>query len=510
MNCEYEFKHKGTNTMKEILNRNHQCKIMREQVSPSMVVLFLGIVVASPLAIALGLYNPIYSIVAAGTLLMGIIIILRCDELVLVLIIAVRVIVDWYLGFRLVALLLGLIYLFVCYFGRSADRPWVKPRMVWLWVLFITLTIYPAIKGALDLYDADTYYPSFILSAFIMFWLGNIVARDISSVRRVFQLLTIFATLIAIHTIIEAITGKFLFLTARGAASIAQDGNYQLIQNIGGSISRAGSFLGHPNDNGAFLGFSVFLALGLFIESKRSWIKTIYLLEIMLILLALMFTYSSGSWSAVLVGTFAFLFLTGRMRYSILLAAFVAILTAIVVTIFPSQLALQLSHFTANNESSVHLGAWQTAIRVSATSPLFGVGLGGQAYLSASIPVMVPAQIGLLLEPDNTYLEWAAMAGIPVMIVFLLLLGYVFCCSLRIWQSINTTYRPLLGGGIAALVALSVNSLSVAAWTGPDGMASLGWLVAGLVTSPLLGYYLRQQSVSTMAKVAIHIKLGEI
>lgn len=497
--------------MKAALNSKHYWETIKEKISLSSILLILVVLAAFPLGIALSRFNATYSFVAAGAMAVGIIALLRYDELMLALIIAVRVLADWYLGYRLIALLMAIIYLVVCYFGRSTDRPWVKPRMVWLWVVFLLLTIYPAVKGALDLYDADTYYPSFVLSAFIMFWLGNIVARNISSMKRVFQWLAIFAALIAIHTIIEAITGKFLFLTSRAQVNIVQDGNYQLIQNIGGSISRAGSFLGHPNDNGAFLTFSFFLALGLFIESKQFWAKIFYLVEIGLILLALMFTYSSGSWVAVLVGILAFLILTGRMSYSILLAVFIAMLTVIVFTIFPSQLALQLSHLTANNESSVHVGAWQTAIRVTATSPLFGVGLGGNAYLNASIPVMVPAQLAPLLEPDNTYLEWAAMAGIPVLIVFLLMLGYVFWSSLRIWLSIDSRYRPLLGGGIAALVAISVNSLSVAAWTGPDGMASLGWLVAGLVTSPLLEQYLRQQSMPLIDKVAhLRSNLGEV
>ena len=201
-----------------------------------------------------------YGLAAVGAIIMAIILQLRWDALMVMLIIAVHVIVDWYLALRLVSLLMALVLLFVCYFGRSAEHPWVKPRALWLWGLFLILTLYPAIKGALDLYDADTYYPSFVLSAFIMFWLGNIIAKDISSVRRVFQLLAIFATLIAIHTIIEATTGKFLFEIRTGLKRLlAQHSNYQLVQNLGASVSRAGSFLGHPNDNGAFLAFSFFL-----------------------------------------------------------------------------------------------------------------------------------------------------------------------------------------------------------------------------------------------------------
>jgi len=111
-----------------------------------------------------------------------------------------------------------------------------------------------------------------------------------------------------------------------------------------------------------------------------------------------------------------------------------------------------------------------------------------------SNPYRVPAQIVPLIEPDNSYLQWGAMAGIPVMLVFLLLLGYAFWRTWRNWRSIDTRYRPLLGGGIAALIALSVSSLTIDGWTGPAGTVSLGWLIARLVASPLIGSCLPKQS----------------
>lgn len=482
---------------------------IRELISPSLTLLALALPAALCVGVAISRFNIVYGLAAAGALIVVIILQLRRDELFVMLIIAVHVIVDWYLALRLVSLLMSLVLLFVCYFWRSADRPWIKPRALWLWVLFLTLTIYPAIKGGrFDLYDADTYYPSLVLSAFIMFWLGNIIAKDISAVRRVFQFLTILAVLIAIHTIIEETMGKFLFESARAEAALAQNSNYQLVQNLGVQISRAGSFFGHPNGNGTFLAISFFLSLGLCIESKQLWTKMIYLLEMPLILFALMYTYSTGAWLALLAGIVGFIFLAGCKRDSVLLLISIVALAAIVVIVFPSQLALQLSHANANNESSLHLGGWQTAMNVITAYPLFGIGLGGQAYMLGSLPYIVPAQVVPLLEPDNSYLEWGAMAGVPVMLVFLLLLGCVFWFSWHTWSTMDRRYRPILGSGIAVLIALSVSSFSVDGWTDPAGLASLGWLIAGLITSPLIGRYLRQRLVPLVDKAPkiIHIQ----
>ena len=158
--------------MRDALNINHHWEAMKEQISPSSILLFLAIVVTSPLAIALSLRNPVYSIVAAGAIFVGFMVTFRWDVLMVALIIVVWILVDCYLAFRVVSILMGLVMLSTCYLGRSAKHPWIKPRAIWLWILFLILTIYPAIKGALDLYDADTFYPSIILSAFIMFqWL---------------------------------------------------------------------------------------------------------------------------------------------------------------------------------------------------------------------------------------------------------------------------------------------------------------------------------------------------
>ncbi len=218
----------------------------------------------------------------------------------------------------------------------------------------------------------------------------------------------------------------------------------------------------------------------------------IYLLEMLSILLALMFTYSNGSWLAALTGLLVFMFLVGRVRYSVLLLLLVTALAVVALTVFPSFVAVQLARARDQGDLSLHLGAWQTAMRVIAAYPLFGVGLGDQAYLSLAEHFRVLAQTKPLAEPDNSYLQLGAIAGIPVMLIFLLLLALVFWFSWRNWLAIDTRYRPLFAGGIVALVAISVNSLTVDGWTSPLDVQFLGWLIAGVVASPLIGRCLLQ------------------
>jgi len=457
-------------------------------ISPSSIFLILALPAALCLGVAIGIFNPTYTALVAAALVLAILVLLRLDTLIAALIIAVHILVDSYLGLAVyqIALLMALVLLFASYFRQSANHPWSWPRWVWLWLLFLILASFAALKGgAFSLTNSIGYYLEVFFSPFIMFWLGNIIGKDISGVRRVFQWLAFLAALFSIHTIIEATTGKFLFESARAQANLLQAANFQ----IGGGVSRAGSFFGNPNGNGIYLATCFFLALGLFFESEKLWAKMIYLLEMLLILLALMFTYSNGSWLAALTGLLFFMFLVGRVRYSVLLLLLVTALAVVALTVLPSQIAVQLAHARDQGDLSLHLGAWQTAMRVIAAYPLFGVGLGDQAYLIMAEHFRVLAQTKPLAEPDNSYLQLGAIAGIPVMLIFLALLALVFWFSWRNWLAVETRYRPLFAGGIAALIALSINSLTVDGWTSPIDVQFLGWLIAGVVASPLIRRY---------------------
>ena len=470
------------------------CVKMAERISPSLIFSILALVVALSLGLALSRFNPIYSFVLAGALFVAIILLFRQDELFVALVVASQILIDSYLGYATYqpSLLMALVLLVICYFGRSSDRPWTGPHWIWLWLVFIILNIIPMLKGGdFSLSNSFGYYLEVVFSPFIIFWIGNTMAKDISSVRRIFQFLAVLAALIAIHAIIQATTGKFLFLTARAQADLAQ--NFK----INGSVSRAGSFFINPNGSGVFMATCFFLPLGLFVESEHFWAKVIHLVEMLLILAALMFTYSNGSWLAAIGGLFVFMFLAGRLRYSVVLFLLVVALGVTAFIAFPSQIAVQLSHAKDQGDLSLHLATWQTATRVLQAYPLFGVGLGTQAYLIRSQPFMVAAQTKPLQEPDNSYLQWGAIAGIPVMLIFLALLFLMFWYAWRNWLIADTRYRSLIGAGICALVAISIDSLTVDGWTGGEFLI---WLVAGLITSPLIGRYMSRQSVPLVDK----------
>ena len=417
-----------------------------------------------------------------GVMVLAVVLLAHQDEIAATLVIAVSLYIDWYLSLHLVAVTITVVLLLNFWFTRSAQRPWVELPAWWLWVLFLVLSVYPAFQGAFTLYDAANYYPNDVLGASLMFWLGVLLARDIACVRRFFALFAAFSTLIAIHTSIQGSTGTILFASSHYNELFLANVTYQL---AGTDTHRAGSFFVDPNWNGTFLATALFLPLGLLVESSSFAKRVLYFTEVVIMLFALLFTYSIGAILSVAFSLLLFLGLVGQMRYRIVLPLILGGAMAVAFMLFPSQLSSLNLHASDPNELSLRLGAWKTAMQVISAFPLTGVGLGYEAYLERANPYRVPEQFVPLSHPHNSYLEWGAKAGIPVLAVFLALLLYTFWLAGKNWAMGNVRTRSLLAGGLTAIIALSINSWSINGWTLPV-LSLAGWLLLGVIASPLL------------------------
>jgi O-antigen ligase len=448
----------------------------------------VGIILAALVGLVLGILNSVIILGILSILVVVILIVLRLDELAVTLVIAAHLYVDFYLGLRLGGVLMAFVLLVAFYLGRSTQKSWTRPRALWLWIIFLIATILPAIRGNLNLYDTLTYYPSVIFGAFIMFWLGSLIAHDIANLRLLFNCLVGLATILALFSIIQARTGTLPFASTRYDSNIAM---YVLSSSVD---SRVGIYFVDPNWNGTFLALMILLAVGLFADSKVLLAKGFHLVEIFLIFLALLFTYSNGAWISAFGGISAYVIFVGLNRYRLLLPLLLIIPIISMELLFPSQVALLLQRASDPREVLLRLGAWGTGIEVIKAFPLLGVGLGYQAYLFRSNPYRLPLEYIPLEQPHNSYLEVAAMVGIPLLILFLTILFISFAWAIRNWNISDRRSRPLLGSGIASIVALTINSISINGWTHPV-VGDIGWLILGAISSPLLMKSLLEQKV---------------
>jgi len=341
-----------------------------ERFSPLSLGLIVALGGAFLLGITLGSSDKAttYAIYGVGGVFTLMILLFRFDELAVMFVMALHVYVDWFLGLHLAGVLLAVVLLFIFYFGRSAERPWIKPRLLPLWFLFLVLTIYPAIYGGqYEVFDFATFYPSIYLGSFLVFWLGTLIARETQHVRRLLQFLAFLATLLAIHTLIQAKTGVFLFGTQRVNDLLVQANNYQL---AGSNATRAASFLIDPNWNATLLAMMAFLPLGLFFGAKSLFTRILYLVETITILVALLFTYSNGGWVGLGSGLVVFILLSGRLRWSASVVGVVLAFGLVLVLFFPGIINTQLLHASNPQEVILRVGIDRKSTRLNSSHRL--------------------------------------------------------------------------------------------------------------------------------------------
>lgn len=440
----------------------------------------------------IGILDPDKSIAICGVLCIGVLIVFRQDQACAAIVIALALCFDWFAGTYILAPLMSIVLLGIFFLARSERQPFVGPRPPWLWLLFLGLTIWPALSPILHNsttpYDSVYYYPLIVCTSFIMCWLGMVIGRDVRGMRRLFMLTAAFVTLIAIHTIIQALTGVFLFATLNAQTYLESVGNYQLGSS---GMARAGSFFLQPDAGSAFLAMMVFLPAGLFVASSSFLAKLLYLGEILLILVALLFTYSTGAWLSAVVGMCVFIVLAGSMRFRLQILLFMVAASAVLYVIFSAQLSLLLQHGEDANGLILRQGLWETGLHIIQAYPLTGIGLSRTNYLLVSQNFRVAAAFITENNPHNAYVELGAMAGIPVLLVFVALIVWAFWQALRTWGRADTGTRSLLAGGIAAMVAVCFNNWSFGLWTLPP-MVAPQWILLGALASPLLAKSVRK------------------
>jgi O-antigen ligase len=256
---------------------------------------------------------------------------------------------------------------------------------------------------------------------------------------------------------------------------------------------RAGSFLINPDSNGVFLAMLLFLPIGLFLASPSWRARALYGAETALMLLGLLYTYTAGSFVAAGGGALVLVCLAPRLplrwlrsRVVIVGAAALALILATVGFVLRSTLMKLAEHASAPHDIILRVGAWETGLRVIAAYPLTGVGLSLDTYAARATPYRAALETHPLAHPHNSFIELAALAGLPIALLYIAVIVRGLFRAFRRWQaSSDPTVRALYAGAIAALATLTLNSLEVNGWTFA-AVAAVGWLLLGAVSSGVL------------------------
>jgi O-antigen ligase len=472
----------GVVVLKGVLND------LRDTSRAERVILIAMLLLAALVGASVGRFDARYALLGIGAALIAILAALRRFKTLLVLILVVRILQDYYqfitlpLFFPFISIVLATGLLAGLFLLQSDARPWTRMPHWPCWIVLLALCAFSMIRSV-DITDGVNYYLNIILSGFIFWALGVQLSRNATDFKQLLNIVAGLGAAIAVHAIIAARTGVFLFATSSYASYVATKDDLRL---SGTSVLRVGSFLLNPDTAGSFFAMVGLLALGLALGSATWPLRALYLCEAALIFLAQLFTYSTASFAALGAGglVLAFFMTRGYQRlYPIIVTA---ILAGVAFLVFPGQIIALISHALTPNEYSLRVGVWQTALGMIAANPLTGVGLGTTTYLARSAPFLSAAQRATPeAHPHNSYLEYAAMTGIPALIVFLALLFLTVRPILLATQRTSGPMRGPMAGALAAIVMVSVNSLVVNTWTILPNVA-IAWLILGAAGSPAL------------------------
>lgn len=464
------------------------------QVGETFSPIAAGVAIAATLVgVLIGILNSQVMIAAIGGLSVLILLVWFDEVNIAGAAVVVSVLFDWYqIGnwhrsvaywpwqVPVLAMLLACVPIVAISTGRLARKPWIPLPYRWQW-LFLLLLAVPAAISSETLGQGIQYYFAVFVAALIMFVLGTQIARSFQSIHRLFSILTGFGTLIAVHTIVQTTTGITILDNSQTDNRIALVGDSTI---VGGAVRRAGSFLVNPDNNGAFLVLALLLALGLLLASSSPRSRVVHCAQCTVMLIALIFTYSTAAVIALVCGLLALLAITGRNRMSIYILGFACFAIGGLWLLLPHEIDLLIQHATLTRESTLREEAWLTGVNVIRHFPLTGIGLGTESnYVDRALPYSSTFIYFPLRHPHNAFIELAAMAGLPVLVIFITIIGRALAQALQILRMSPREERALVGGGIAAIIALTINSLGTNGWTIAP-LLVVAWLVLGAISSP--------------------------
>lgn len=377
-------------------------------------------------------------------------------------------------------LLLAAALVAVMFLAQSHTWLWVRVPHLWLWMLLLVVAGLAVPRGQLT--ATASYYVTVFINGLLMYVIGVQVVRGGGDLRRLLGALATLSAFIAAHSIVQGLTGQFLFATQHLQDYLGSKAGFHL---AGTTVNRAGSFFQNPDWNGAFLAMMLFVPLGMATSAQSRAGRAVFVAFCVLDVLGLLFTFSAAAWVAAVCGVLLYVAVFVPRRYRAGALAAIGSLLAAIAIVFSVQVRLLLAHASAQNEYTLRLGAWLTALRAIGAHPLTGLGMAQTIYLNASKPYRVAWETTLLAHPHNSYLELAAFAGLPVLAAFLALLAAELRTALATYRAAPPEVRPLIGGVLAAQCTFCVNSIAINGWTLPV-LAALGWLLLGAISSPLL------------------------
>ncbi len=330
-------------------------------------------------------------------------------------------------------------------------------------VTFILIIQSPDIRISIEGYRAVIQY---ILWYFIVLQM----LRTTDGAKNVCKVLVWVAILIALHGIYQYAVG------------VEMPAGW-VDRNEVGVRTRIFSIIGSPNILGGLMTLTLPICVSFFFVAKSTAKKIMYGGCALLIMAALVFSFSRGAWlgfvGAVLV------YVCMKDKRLLIPAIVVGILAVALVPSIGNRITYMLSpEYIASSLRGGRLVRWMNGLQILQQDPLIGVGLGhfgGAVAMNNGITRLIGVDVYKTFYMDNYYLKTAVESGLIGLGAFVALMYQVFICSLR---TINLTedndIKELEIGILAGLTGIILHNLVENVFEVPM-MATYFWMLAAVM-----------------------------
>jgi len=250
-------------------------------------------------------------------------------------------------------------------------------------------------------------------------------AWEVSKLLTYLQLVALFflcANLVTTPKMLKRIL--WFFLIAAAISSLLALLQHQKILSMKGTLAtweesiRVTGGVDNPNYFTVSLNVAFFISIGIFLQEKSFFKKTVLVAIAIFLIVAFVFTFSRGG-AVAFVATFAYMIVRQRRRVGFLVA--ILILIALLIPFIPEDYIQRLSPAYAIKDPSVlsRLYAWKAALIMWSKHPIIGIGAGSFLRL---VPEYLPIGYAKHMVTHNSYFGILAELGTLGFVLFLALI----------------------------------------------------------------------------------------
>jgi O-antigen ligase len=299
-------------------------------------------------------------------------------------------------------------------------------------------------------------------------------------------------------------------LLIAGALSIA----YGLLQAVDADpigwvnqYSPVIGFLGNPNFESSFVGFSGVLAFGFIIaQGLNAALRSAYVAYLVLAVFVIIKTDSQQG-LLVLAGGIAIVSMIWISRSKFKFVTKPALILSGIGAVFVALGSLNsgpLASLLYKASVTYRGDYWRAGWKMTVENPVFGVGLDSYGdWYRRTRTLEATVRRGPEITANaahNVLLDFSSNGGFPLVIIYLALMALVVISALRLLKRSNG-FDPAVAGLIAVWIAyiaqsiISLNQLGLAVW---------GWIISGLI----IGYEINTRTPEQLQEVKAPVGKG--